>query len=437
MKRAILDKLHRWKNSESRKPLVIRGARQVGKTWAMKAFGKAAFEEVVYINFERDKTLQNLFVQDYDLNRILLAFQVQTGIVPHPEKTLIILDEIQEAKGGLTALKYFNEEKPEFSIISAGSLLGVSLTKQSFPVGNVDFMDLYPISFSEFLEALNESQLLQLVQNREWSLIKIFKVRFIELLKHYYFVGGMPEAVASFVKEKNFQKVRDIQRNILLAYDQDFSKHAPVELVPRIRLLWHSLPAQLARENKKFVYGIVKKGARAREYERALEWLEQYGLTHRIERVSRPGFPLKAYADGNAFKLFASDVGLLGALSDLNEKILLEKNELFKEFKGALTEQFVLQQLISQHGIFPYYWSHERSSGEIDFLINYENSFFPIEVKAEMNLQSKSLINFHQKFQPKKSLRFSLADYKEEPWVINIPLYGIGVLENLLATIDK
>ena len=404
MERTILTNLKAWKSASRRKPLVIKGARQVGKTWAMKAFGNAAYEDSIYLNFERDKQLQNLFEQDFDLDRILLAFQVQTGIVPKPGKTLIILDEVQEAKGGLTVLKYFYEEKPEYHIIAAGSLLGVSMTGQSFPVGKVDFMEMYPMTFYEFLKALDEEQLVELLQDRQWKLIKTFRSRYIERLKQYYFVGGMPEAVELFIQDNNFNAVRTVQENILSAYDNDFSKHAAPDLIPRIRLLWNSLSSQLARENKKFVYGIVKQGARAREYERALEWLEQYGLTHRVERITNPGIPLKAYADPNAFKLFALDVGLLIAHTGLDVKVLLDGNALFREFKGALTEQFVLQQFISELGIQPFYWSHERSSGEVDFIFGHKNAFYPVEVKAEINLQAKSLLNFHNKYGPKRKI---------------------------------
>lgn len=432
MKRTILDELKLWKSSKKRKPLVLRGARQVGKTWAMKTFGESEFEQMIYVNFERDKALQQLFEQDFDLDRILLALQVQTGIVPKPEKTLIIFDEIQEAKGGLTVLKYFSEEKPEFPLIAAGSLLGVSLSGQSFPVGKVDFKEMYPMTFYEFLNAMNEEQLLSLIQNHEWDLLNTFKSKITGLLKQYYFTGGMPEVVDAFVNERDFKIVRNIQENILLSYDNDFSKHAEASLIPKISLLWHSLPAQLAKENKKFVYGLVKEGARAREYDRALNWLEQYGLTHRVERISKPGFPLKAYADLNAFKLFASDVGLLAALAGLNEKILLEGDAMFTEFKGALTEQFVLQQLISEAQIKPYYWSHEQSTGEIDFIFDYKNSFYPVEVKAETNLQAKSLVNFNKKYKPKKSLRFSLSEFNNHDWVTDIPLYAVGEVKSVL-----
>lgn len=425
MKRDILDQLISWKTNSRRKPLLIKGARQVGKTWVMKEFGKTNFERVLYVNFERDKLIQDLFEKDFDLTRILLALQLQTGVIPEPGKTLLIFDEIQEAKGGLTALKYFHENAPEYHLIGAGSLLGITLSKQSFPVGMIDFLELHPMSFSEFLMAMGENDLLELLKTHNWGLIKTFRDRYSNLLKQYYFVGGMPEAVDFFVKEKNFKETRIIQNNILMAYEQDFSKHAPAEIVPRLRLLWNSVPSQLSKENKKFIYGLVKEGARAREYEAALLWIEDYGLVHRVNRVTKAGFPLKAYVDFKAFKLYVLDIGLLCALSGLSEKILLDGNKLFTEFKGALTEQYVLQQLISEEQIRPHYWSEERSTGEVDFLIEKDNRFYPVEVKAEENLQAKSLKFFHAKFQPQQSIRTSLSDFRREDWLVNIPLYAI------------
>lgn len=398
----------------------------------MKEFGRMHFEQVLYVNFERDKLLQDVFEKDFDLNRILLALQVQTGIIPEPGKTLIIFDEIQEAKGALTSLKYFRENAPEFHIIGAGSLLGTALNGQSFPVGKVDFFELHPLSFSEFLMAMKETNLLSLLQSHNWELIKTFRSRYTELLKQYYFVGGMPEAVDFFSKEKDFAETRNIQNAILSAYEQDFSKHAPNEIIPRLRMLWNSIPSQLSKENKKFIYGLVREGARAREYETALSWIEDYGLIHRINRISKAGFPLKAYNDPKSFKLYVSDVGLLCALSGLSEKILLDGNVLFSEFKGALTEQYVLQQLIAENNIHPYYWSGERSTAEVDFIIEKENNFYPIEVKAEENLQAKSLKSFRDKFTHKMSVRTSLSDFRQEEWLVNVPLYAIQEVVNVL-----
>lgn len=399
----------------------------------MKEFGRLYFKQVLYVNFEKDKLLQNIFEKDFDIERILLALQVQTNIIAEPGQTLIIFDEIQEVKGGLTSLKYFQENAPEYHVVGAGSLLGVALNGQSFPVGKIDFIELHPLSFSEFLMAMGEHNLLTLLQTRSWDLIKTFRSRFVENLRLYYFVGGMPEVVDFFSKEKDFKGTRELQNTILFAYEQDFSKHAPNEIVPRLRMLWNSIPSQLSKENKKFIYGLIKEGARAREYESALSWIEDYGLIHRVGRISKAGFPLKAYHDPKAFKLYVLDIGLLCALSGLNEKILLDGDVLFSEFKGALTEQYVLQQFISESNIQPYYWSEERSVAEVDFIIEMENNFYPVEVKAEENLQAKSLKSFYLKYQPKISIRTSLSDFKAENWLFNIPLYAVSEIKNILT----
>lgn len=433
MKRTILEDLIDWKIAGNRKPLLLRGARQVGKTWIMKEFGRENYEQVLYINFERDKLLQNLFKTDFNIHRILSALQVQSGIVPQPENTLIIFDEIQEAQGALTSLKYFQEEAPEYHIIGAGSLLGIALNNTSFPVGKIQFLEMYPMSFFEFLEAMEESELLKLLEKKDWELIETFHERIVGLLRHYYYVGGMPEVVKNYVNNLNYESVRGLQKDILDAYELDFSKHAPQQIIPKIRMVWKSLPSQLSRENKKFVYGLVKSGARAREYEHALNWLVDYGLIHRIYRISKPGFPLRSYEDLKAFKLYALDIGLLGALSGLDVQILLQKNALFTEFKGALTEQFVLQQLISEVHTLPNYWSNEASTNEVDFIMEYQQNLFPIEVKAEENLQSKSLKSYHQQFNPKMSIRTSLAHFRKEAWLINVPLYAIGEIRSIIS----
>lgn len=432
MKRILFEQLISWKTETNRKPLLIKGARQVGKTWLMKEFSRTQFEHFIYINFERDKIVKDLFELDFDINRILLAIQIFSGVTPIPGKTILIFDEIQEAKGGITALKYFYENAPEYHVIGAGSLLGIALKGESFPVGKVDFLELYPMSFSEFLWAMNENNLYQIIQNKDWKMIELFHDKITILLKQYYFVGGMPEVVTTFVKNQNFEETRKLQKNILLAYEQDFSKHAPYEIIPKIRMVWNSIPSQLAKENKKFIYGLVKEGGRAKEYETALSWLEDYGLIIRINRVTKVGFPLKAYMDLKSFKLFVSDVGLLCALADLDQKILLNGDQLFSEFKGSLTEQFVLQQLITENNLLPFYWSEERSSGEIDFLLQMDNLLFPLEVKSSVNLQAKSLRAFHQKYQPTISLRSSLQFFKKEDWLINIPLYAISKLTEII-----
>lgn len=433
MKRAILSDLTHWKTTKSRKPLLLRGARQVGKTWVMKEFGRKHYEQVIYINFERDKLLQNLFTTDFNIQRILSALQVQSGIVPQAENTLIIFDEIQEANGALTALKYFQEEAPQYHIIGAGSLLGIALNNTSFPVGKVQFLEMHPMSFSEFLEAIGEIGILNLLKEKNWALAETFHERIVGLLKQYYFVGGMPEVVNSYVNDQNYEVVRKLQIDILDAYELDFSKHAPPQIIPKIRMLWKSLPSQLSRENKKFVSSLMKSGARAREYEDALNWLVDYGLIHRINRISAPRTPLRSYEDLKAFKLYALDIGLLGALSGLDVQVLLQKNALFTEFKGALTEQFVLQQLISEVHLLPNYWSNDTSTNEVDFILEYQQNLFPLEVKAEENLQSKSLKTYHQQFQPKKSIRTSLTHFRKEDWMVNIPLYAIQEIQPIIS----
>ncbi len=433
MKRDITEDLIQWKNNPNRKPLLIKGARQVGKTWIMKDFGKRNFKQVLYVNFEQQKSLRELFNQDFDVSRILTVLKVQFSIDElNPGDTLIIFDEIQDAPGGITALKYFREEASEYYLMAAGSLLGVELSTSSFPVGQVEFLDLYPLTFYEFLKAMGENNLIDILKQHKWEIVKTFKDRLTNLLKQYYLVGGMPEAVKYFTQNKDFTGVRKIQTDILNAYDQDFAKHAPPEIIPRLKLLWQSLPSQLSRENKKFIYGLVKTGARAREYEKALSWLEDYGLINRVYRITKPGLPLKAYQDFNAFKIFALDVGLLSALSDLDEKIVIEKNRLFTEYKGALTEQYVMQQLVSYLKKKPFYWS-AQSVAEVDFVIAANQQFYPIEVKAEENLRAKSLQSFRDKYNPGVSFRTSLADYRNDGWLINIPLYAVSELLSVLT----
>lgn len=434
MERVEKAQLIKWKQSGNRKPLLIRGARQVGKTWLMKAFGREEYTQCAYVNFESNKTLKNIFTDDFDIRRIITALQIETGVTIDTSNTLIILDEIQEAPGALTSLKYFQENAPQYHIISAGSLLGVALNRHtSFPVGKVDFLDLYPLSFTEFLEALGEKPLLDLLKSNDWTLIKNFKVKYIQLLKQYYYVGGMPEVVLSFSKNTDFNEVRNIQKRILAAYEQDFSKHAPNEIVPRIRMLWNTIPAQLAKENKKFIYGVIKQGARAKDYELAMSWLIDCGLIHKVNRASKPAIPLKAYEDFSAFKLFMVDIGLLGAMVDVDVKTLLEGNIVFEEFKGALTEQFVLQQLVVNKELATYYWSAENATAEIDFLVQYAGHVVPIEVKAEENLQAKSLKTFCQKYKPLTAIRTSMSDFRKEDWLTNLPLYAISELTRVIC----
>ena len=434
MKRQATKYLEQWKSNSNRKPLIIRGARQVGKTWLMKEFGNKHYKNIAYVNFEDSVTLQNLFVENFDINRILLAVEIETGIKIDHLNTLIIFDEIQEAERGITALKYFYEQTPQYHVVAAGSFLGVTLHKNtSFPVGKVDFLDLHPMNFPEFIEASGNTQLLELLHQKDWNLIKIFKNRYIELLKQYYFTGGMPEAVSEFFKNKDLTEVRNIQKRILFGYEQDFSKHAPTSTVPRIRMLWNSIPAQLSKENKKFIYSAIKKSARAKEFESSISWLGDSGLVYKVHRITKPGIPLKAYEDFGAFKLFISDVGLLAAMSDLPARSIMNGNSVFEEFKGALTEQYVLQQLrtLTNNDIF--YWSADNARAEIDFIVQNEDMILPIEVKAAENLKSKSLKVFSQKYPETKPVRISMSDFRKESWLTNLPLYAVSEIFSIHA----
>ena len=421
-------KLKEWKDSKNRKPLLIYGARQVGKTWLMKNFGKTEFSTFIYINFEKEIQLRGIFETDYNPQRIIKLIEIHTNQKIEFGKTLLILDEIQEAKGGLTALKYFNEELHELHLIGAGSLLGIALKQQtSFPVGQVEFLNLYPLNFGEFLKASGNTSLFNLLIEKDWSLIETFKSKYINLLKQYYYVGGMPEVVNSFIEDEDYNKVRTIQQNILTSYEQDFSKHAPSEIIPRIRMIWNSVISQLAKENKKFVYGLIKEGARAKDFELALSWLEDYGLIYKIQRTKKSNVPLAAYSDLGIFKLYVIDIGLLGALGNLNARILVENDSLFNEFKGSLTEQYVLQELIQMKKNQVHYWSNDSGSAEIDFIFEQDSKIIPLEVKAGENLQAKSLKTFSLKYPEIHCFRTSLSDYREESWLTNIPLYSIGV----------
>ena len=430
MYRNAIEQLYKWKKKKNKKPLIIRGARQVGKTWLMKHFGQAAYEKTVYISFDNNQQMKELFEADMRIDRIITGLELYAGHKISVENTLLIFDEIQEVPKALTALKYFNENAPEYEIICAGSLLGVALHQgTSFPVGKVEFLDLYPLSFSEFMRAMGKDQYVELIQKGDFDLATTFKQQYIDLLKYYYYVGGMPEVVSNFAEDKDFNEVREIQERILRAYEQDFSKHAPNEVIPRIRMLWNSIPSQLTKENKKFIYGLVKEGSRAKDYEMAMLWLTDCGLVHKVQRVTAPNLPLKAYEDLKAFKLFMLDVGLLSCMVRLNQRVLLDGNELFKEFKGALTEQYVLQQLMTLHSIEAYYWTNDRGSAEIDFLVDTGQKVVPIEVKAETNLKAKSIKTYYEKFSPLISVRTAMTDYKREYWLLNLPLWAIEALE--------
>ncbi|EGV38083.1 ATP-binding protein [Neisseria weaveri] len=430
MQRNIIQSLEKWKNQPKRKPLIIQGARQVGKTWAMKHFGEQHFAKTAYINFDNNPRMKTLFAGDYDINRLLLGLKIESGIDIQAEDTLLIFDEIQEVPQALSSLKYFYENAPQFYIVAAGSLLGVSLHHQvSFPVGKVDFLPIYPMDFQEFLTALGKQDLRQLLETQDWALIAAMKTAYIDLLRQYYFVGGMPEAVQTFIDTQNFDAVRQVQRNLLLAYEQDFSKHIKDgQTVQKVRSIWSSVPEQLAKENKKFIYSQLQKGARSKDYEIALQWLKDSGLVHCVPRIKKPHLPLSAYQD-NAFKLYGLDVGLLAAQSHLDAGVLLEGSRIFTEFKGALTEQYVLQQLVATQENPVFYWSAERGTAEVDFVLQCGQSVIPIEVKAEENLKAKSLKVYVEQFQPEQAVRFSMADYREQDWLVNMPLYGCGAAQ--------
>jgi len=424
-----------WKNSPYRKPLILKGVRQVGKTWILKEFGRRCYENTAYFNFDENEEYKQFFETTKDVDRILQNLMLASGQKIVPEKTLIIFDEVQEVPRALSSLKYFYENAPQYHIVCAGSLLGIALHQgTSFPVGKVDFLKLYPFSFKEFLMATDKERFAELLDKQDFGMITCFKQTYIDSLKQYYFVGGMPEAVQSFAENKDFNEVREIQKRILAAYEQDFSKHAPNEIVPRLRMLWNSIPSQLAKENKKFIYGLVREGARAKDYETAIMWLSDCGLVHKVSRVNATGIPLRAYEDLKAFKLFLVDVGLLGCMTGLRQRTLLDGNDLFVEFKGALTEQYVCQQLKTIEDLGIYYYTNDRGSCEVDFVIDTGEQIIPIEVKAEVNLRAKSLKIYQEKFSPDISVRTSMADFKKEDWLINLPLYAI---EKIDKTIDE
>lgn len=423
MNRYLFKELSDWKQAKNRKPLIIQGARQVGKTWLMKEFGKKEFTQTVYLNFESSARLKELFIADYNISRIITSIEIETNTKIDVKNTLLIFDEIQEADKGLTALKYFYEQAPEYYIVAAGSFLGIALQKNnSFPVGKVDFLRLYPLSFIEFISNIEE-KLAQQLENQNWQIISLFHDKLVELLRLYYFIGGMPEAVQNYIDQKDLNSVRSIQSKIVLGYENDFAKYAPNEAVPKIRMIWNSLISQLAKENRKFIYGQIKKGARAKDFETAINWLADAGLVLKVNRVEKPTIPLNTYLDYDSFKLYFLDIGLLNAMGNLDSKILLEKNAILQEYKGALTEQFVCQQLKLKNEI--YYWTADNATAEIDFLIQFKNEVIPIEVKAEENLKSKSLKVYVDKFNAKKAIRTSMSKYREESWVTNVPLYAI------------
>lgn len=425
MERSIYSNLKKWKDSPTRKPLILQGARQVGKTYILKEFGAREYSEVVYINCDDNNDMQNMFV-DYDVDRIIRSLSAISGVSIKPSTTLLILDEIQEVERGLASLKYFCEKAPEYHVAVAGSLLGITLHEgTSFPVGKVDMLYMYPMDFEEFLLAMGKEQLVELLRNNSWATLTPLRGMLTELLRQYYFVGGMPEAVKTYVERGDIWEVRSIHSKIIDAYRNDMSKHVPKQQVQRINMVWNSIPSQLARDNKKFIYGALRKGARANDFEIAIQWLVDSGLVHKVHRISKPVVPLKFYEDMASFKLFLLDCGLLGALSETPPEQILIGDNVFEEYKGAFTENYVLQQLKSLPRTFVYYYSNDNSTLEIDFVVQHEAHVIPIEVKAEENLRAKSLRQFVTDNSGLHGVRFSMSDYREQDWLTNVPLWAV------------
>ena len=436
MKRNIKKELIKWKESKSRKPLILRGARQVGKTYILKEFGKENYENVAYFNFDNDEELANVFTHTKDPKRILEQLALVSEDVIKPENTLIIFDEVQECPNALNSLKYFNEDANEYHIIAAGSLLGIRLSHTSFPVGKVEFLDMYPMTFSEFLKADGADNLVQYMEsiNNFENILEIFWSRLEEKLKTYFIVGGMPEAVKSWVNNKDISEINKIQKNILSAYEEDFSKHRTETEANRISIIWNSIPSQLARNNKKFLYQVAKDGARAREYEGAVNWLNDANLIYKIYNVTKPSMPLVAYNDLSSFKIYLNDVGLLRRMTNLSSRVVIERNKVFEEFKGALTENYVLQMLIASGVIKPNYFTFDNKY-EIDYIIQYENEIIPIEVKSNENINSTSLKRYNEKYNPKLRIRFSMKNLQRDGNLVNIPLFMVEYLEKFLKEI--
>lgn len=425
MERSIYSSLRKWKESPTRKPLILQGARQVGKTYILKEFGAREYSEVVYINCDDNNDMQNMFV-DYDVDRIIRSLSAISGVSIKPSTTLLVLDEIQEVERGLASLKYFCEKAPEYHVAVAGSLLGITLHEgTSFPVGKVDMLYMYPMDFEEFLLAMGKEQLVELLRNNSWAALTPLRGMLTELLRQYYFVGGMPEAVKTYVERGDIWEVRSIHSKIIDAYRNDMSKHAPKQQVQRINMVWNSIPSQLARDNKKFIYGALRKGARANDFEIAIQWLVDSGLVHKVHRISKPVVPLKFYEDMASFKLFLLDCGLLGALSETPPEQILIGDNVFEEYKGAFTENYVLQQLKSLPRTFVYYYCNDNSTLEIDFVVQHEAHVIPIEVKAEENLRAKSLRQFVTDNSGLHGVRFSMSDYREQDWLTNVPLWAV------------
>ena len=428
--RKLMSQLVEWKSSKRRKPLILNGARQVGKTWLLREFGSRYFENVAYVSLDNDSIARGYFDAGYDISRIIASLSLQLDVDIKPSGTLIVLDEVQACPKAITSLKYFCENAPEYAVAAAGSLLGISATEGTgFPVGKVNMLDLYPLSFAEFLDATGNGRYAQLIASGDQILLNSFSQKYAELLKLYYVVGGMPDAVNAFVDDGSVKAARSVQREILDGYVRDFAKHIPLRLLARTMLAWDSIPKHLSKENRKFIFGQVRKGSRAADFDESLRWLEQAGLIHTVRRIIKPGIPLSAYCDPNAFKAFLLDVGLPGGMSNLEPEAILSGNRVFTEFKGALTEQYVCQELVAA-GLTPYYWSAENSRGEIDLLVQTNGAIYPIEVKAEENLKAKSLAAFNAKYEGMSPRRFSMSGFRDQEWMRNVPLYAIGSPKN-------
>ena len=435
MYREKIEALKKWKTGDKRKPMIIRGARQVGETWLAKEFGRTEYQKTAYISFDNNTRMRSLYAGDFEVERLIQGFKAETGIDIEPDNTLIILDEIQEVPKALTALKYFYENAPQYHVIVAGSLLGMALHEGiSFPVGKVDYIKLGPLTFREFLLAQNETQLVELMsKTADWELLSVFHGKFINYLKTYFYIGGMPEVVANYSVKKSWNEAREIQKKILYAYNEDFSKHVTKSLVPRLRQVWQTIPAQLAKENKKFIYGLIREGARAKEYELTLMWLEDAGLIRRLNRIAVPRLPISAYADPSAFKIYHLDIGLLAAASNLSEKTLLEKNDVFTEFRGSLTEQFAIQELQSQTDADICYWANDGESRvEVELIAQIAGRIVPIEIKSGINLRARSLKIYIEKYRPPIAIRSSPADYKKTNNLYDVPLH---LLSSFVTTI--
>lgn len=432
MYREAIKKLIEWKDSTKRKPLIVNGARQVGKTWLLKEFGKQYYEKVAYVNMDNNARMKELFT-DFNIEKLIQGLKIESGVNIEPNNTLIILDEVQEVPNAISSLKYFNENANEYHIIVAGSLLGIVLHEGvSFPVGKVDFLNMYPLSFKEYLIAIGKEEFTKIIENKNEEMLKVFSEEIKRYLREYYYVGGMPEVVNDFSINKDYNSVREIQNTILKDYENDFSKHIAVKEIQKVIEIWNNFNTQLAKENKKFVFGAIKPSARASEYENAINWLISSGLLYKVNRVNDCKIPLKGYVDYSAFKLYFLDVGLLSAKNNLDAKTLIEGNNIFTEYKGSLTEQYVLQEIKANYNIDLFYWTSSSYQAEVDFLIQYKNFVIPIEVKSELNLQAKSLKSFIEKFDNEINVRTSMADYKKDGKITNIPLYAIGNFEKYI-----